>query len=203
MSLSKAMADHPWLRLMGACACGAAIAAGTALAIAEGSDSGRAPDPPPHASQKQWTIDVRFQSGVGTVERARAISVDKAASTPRMMGRFALEFYIGREILDRLRFNAPLTADPVDPADHRPFRRPSFEKVSTRMTLTMADNPRATYLVFVDRATGAEQRYWWPPEADGRLLPMVKSSDAGASDAVPAPTPTPTPTATPSDAGHD
>jgi hypothetical protein len=47
----------------------------------------------------------------------------------------------------------------------------------------IADNPRAAYLLLVDRQTGNTQKLFWPPEADGSVL-LWKSvlSDAAPGD---------------------
>jgi hypothetical protein len=189
------------LRLAGAALLGVALAGIAALAFADPSaDPGRAPDPPAHPSLTQWVFDLRVHDGMATVQRVHSVTLDKPASSARMMGRFALELYIGPELLDRVRFAVPLMADPADPADRRPNRRPTFGDVTTHVSVTMADNPRATYVVVLDRASGAEQRFWWPPEPDGRLVPMRPSSDAGTDGASSA---SPQPAAPPADAGHD
>jgi hypothetical protein len=196
-------------RLAAAVLLGAAIAAAGALAWADPPGPGRAPDPPGQASRKQWVFDVRYHGRVAEIGGVKAVTVDKPQSTPRLMGRFAIELYVGPELLDRARFNVPLTADPPEPDDRRPNRHPTFGDVTTHLAITMADNPRAAYAIVVDRATGAEQRYWWPPEPDGRLVKVAPAADGGTDvPAAPAPKPSasvpaPTPSAPPSDAGKD
>jgi hypothetical protein len=106
-----------------------------------------------------------------------------------VLGRFALEFWIGKELVDRVRFDVPLLEDPTKRKNRR-FGSPEFA-VNTRLSVRLADSPRATSLVFVDRATGERQVFAWPPGSDGRLVavstPVSSSSDAGvdapASDA--------------------
>ena len=154
--------------------------------------SGHAPDPAGQASRKQWLFDVAVRHGKAEVARADAVVLDHAVTTARVLGRFAIELYIGKELLDRVRFNAPLTGDDRDPVaegkarQRRPFAHPTFDDVSTRMRVQIADNPRATYAQLVDRATGEMARFWWPPEADGRLVPWgarkPDRSKPGASD---------------------
>jgi hypothetical protein len=177
---------------------GLSIGAAGLFAFAEPPRAGYAPDPAPRASLKQWVFEVVSDGKKVSIERARAASLDKPLATPRMMGRFALELYVGKELLDRVRFNVPLLAEgPPEAPDkpRNPFRRPRFDKVSTRLRVQMADNERATYAVLVDRATGEEQRFDWPPGADGRLRPRTSGlepvsdagppGDAGQSDAGP------------------
>lgn len=167
---------------------GLSLGGASFLALAEPPRAGHAPDPPPRASQKQWVFEVLHSGTKLSIERARAVSVDKPLATPRMMGRFALELYVGKELLDRVRFNVPLLGEGPPEGPKNPFRRPRFDKVTTRLRVQMADNERATYAVLVDRATGEEQRFDWPPAPDGRLQPrtsgLVSSAgDAGTGDA--------------------
>lgn len=155
---------------------------------------GRAPDPPVRASTSQWVFDLGYTNRQLTIKRVAPATVKVPRGTARMMGRFALELYVGRELLDRLRFNVPLTADPPDPTRRRrTFARPTFENVTTRLRLSMAHSPRAAWLAVVDRATGEEQRFWWPPNADGTLKPMAPAPPAPASAARSALTPAPSP----------
>jgi hypothetical protein len=151
------------------------------VALAAGGDPGRAPDPPALAASRQWVFSIRYKNKRPTVERVTSAETSKPVRTARAMGRFAIELYVGPELIDRVRFNVPLTADPPDPRHRRPFARPSFDDVSTRVRVVMADAPRATWAILLDRATGDEQRFWWPPEQDGTLRPRpLPRGDADA-----------------------
>ena len=144
------------------------------MSLAEPPAGGIAPDPPGRSSKKHWVFDVAYAQKKASVTRV------SATPTARVMGRFAIEFWVGKELLDRVRFEVPLLDD--DPKNHRagPFSGPRFGNVTTRIKARIADNPRATYVTLLDRGTGDVSRFWWPPEADGRLLPMaVKAADAG------------------------
>lgn len=152
---------------------GALVGAG-ALALADPPKAGFAPDPPVLASRKQWVFEIAYRGGKATMDRARPLTLASPAGSARMMGRFAVELYVGRELLGRVRFNVPLTAEgPPEKSHRRTFGRPTFENVNTRVKVQIADNPRATYALLVDRATGETQRVAWPPEDDGRLVPMT------------------------------
>jgi len=163
---------------------GLALAAGALAALADPPRTGSPPDPPAQASRKQWMFEVAAQGGNVTVGSAKATTLEKPAESPRVMGRFALELYVGPQILDRVRFNLPLMDAPRPEGDNKQLRRPSFDQVSTKVHVRMADNPRASYLLLVDRATGDAQRFDWPPEADGRLVPWKtgRLADAGPGD---------------------
>lgn len=169
---------------------GAAAGGAGAAALAEPPPGGYAPDPASAATRKQWVFDVLHQRGKTSIVGARAVTLKEPATTARVTGRFAVEFYVGRELLDRVRFNVPLTGDAPEKDPRRPFRRPTFdESVTARLHVQMADNPRASWVKLVDRLSGAEQRFWWPPDEKGRLTPMsaapggVVSADAGADAA--------------------
>ncbi len=169
----------------------AAIAAG-GVALAD-PPGGRAPDPAAPSTVKQWVFELTAKRGAVTPGRVTSATAKAPIATARVMGRYAIELYVGRELLDRVRFDIPLTGDgPPERDPKRPFARPTFEVVSTRLRVQMADSPRAAWGVVLDRATGEIGRFWWPPEADGRLLPMApppiadagpaSPSDAGARD---------------------
>lgn len=172
-----------------------AIAAAGAAAVAEPPPGGYAPDPAGRADRKQWVFDVLHLKGKTSIPRVRSVLLERPAGTARVMGRFAVELYVGKELLDRVRFDVPLTGDAPEKDPRRPFRRPTFDEgVTTRLRVQMADSPRATWVKLVDRLTGAEQRFWWPPEPDGRLTPITPenaatkgapAADAGAPDAAP------------------
>jgi hypothetical protein len=206
------------VRGLAAAALGLAASAATVL-IAGAADppadgrveppkGGYPPDPPSTPSRTQWIFDVRVDKGVVSIERVRAVTVKNPEPTARVMGRFALELWIGNELLDRVRFNVPIGADLPREDDGRPFRRPSFDKVTARFPVKIADHPRAVFLKLVDRATGAETKYLWPPEGEAlKPFPKPKPADAGPPrdggpprDAGPPPAPPPPDASPPRDA---
>src|SRR5262249_4877551 len=166
-------------------------------AYAEGPKEGLSPDPPAKANTKHWMFDVHVSAGKLSLTRARPFTYEKAVETPRVHGRFAIEFFVGRELLDRIRFDVPLMgAGSPEKSPRHPFPRPSFDSVTTDVQARMADNPRTVIVALVDRASGTLQRFQWPPEPDGRLVPWTvpkydsddawpppPSKDAGARDA--------------------
>src|SRR5262245_52507536 len=81
------------------------LAGGGLAALADPSRTGFAPDPAPQASRKQWTFDVVAKNGKVSVTSAKSSMLAKPAASPRVMGRFALELYVGPTLLDRVRFN--------------------------------------------------------------------------------------------------
>jgi hypothetical protein len=162
----------------------AASFAGSLVALADPGKAGFAPDPPAHASKKQWTLKIGARDGKVSAERATASTLAQPAESPRVLGRFAVELYIGPELLDRVRFNVPLMGDgPVEHSKKRAYHNPDTDKVTTTLDVRLADNPRAAYLVLVDRVTDERQRFEWPPAPDGTLIPWKSGlSDAGPGD---------------------
>ena len=158
--------------------------AGSLVALADPGKAGFAPDPPAHASKKQWTLQIAAREGKVSAERATASTLAQPAESPRILGRFAVELYVGPELLDRVRFNVPLMGDgPVEHSKKRAYHNPDTDKVTTTLKVRLADSPRAAYLVLVDRFTDERQRFEWPPAEDGTLVPWKSGlSDAGAGD---------------------
>lgn len=175
-------------RIAAAAVTGLALAMAGAWALASPPREGFTPDPPVHLAEKQWVFEVAWQKGQGSIERARSTTAKKPMGTPRAMGRFALEFWVGHELLDRVRFDVPLLGDDERERDpKRPRRKPTFAAVTTKVKAQMADHPRATVLAFVDRATGDTRKYFWPPDEDGKLTPFSAKAattlpDGGTGD---------------------
>jgi hypothetical protein len=134
---------------------------------------GFAPDPTPLVTRHQWVVDLGYRSGVVSFSGARRIEAAKAVITPRQMGRFALELYIGKELIDRVRFDFPLLgADELAGGEHRWDSPPSFErKLSTTAAVMIPHSERATRVVLVDRASGRVWPLPWPftPRGDGGI----------------------------------
>ncbi|WP_433930546.1 hypothetical protein AB3662_41385 [Sorangium cellulosum] len=168
---------RPLARAALATLAGLALAAAGVVAVAEPgappSRAGYAPDPAVRPSDRQWVFEVQYAKGRGSIAGVRPVKLDRAVSTARVMGRFAIELYVGQELLDRVRFDVPLTGDAPERQPDILFRRPTFDEgVTTRLRVQMADNPRASWAKLVDRKTGAEQRFLWPPGPDGRLASL-------------------------------
>jgi hypothetical protein len=170
--------------MMVAALVGATFGMSGLAALGEPPPGGFAPDPPAHASRANWVFEIRVHEGRVSVDRVRPITFAKPAETPRAVGRFALELYIGRELLDRVRFNVPLMGGEATEGNRNNLPKPRFEQnVNARLIARMADNPRAAYLLVVDRETGDTQKFAWPPERDGRIHPWTRGlADAASGD---------------------
>lgn len=132
---------------------------------------GYAPDPAALITRHQWVVDLRYRAGNITFGGARRVELAQATATARMMGRFALELYVGKQLIDRVRFDFPLLgADELGGGPRRWDSLPSFErKLSTQSAVMIPHSERATRLLLVDRATGGAWVMPWPfaTRADG------------------------------------
>lgn len=173
---------HTRTRWIVAAACAAIVGAALPIVLvahAEPPKEGFLPDPPVQKNTKHWVFDIDVKSGVVSLGKARAATTPKPEGTPRVMGRYALEIYSGRELLDRVRFNVPGMGDGVR-EDKRILKRPGMDRITTKFSVRIADNPRTNWARVVDRATGDEVYISWPPDAP----PPSTKSDAGV-DAAP------------------
>lgn len=127
---------------------------------------GYAPDPKPLVSKKQWKLGFVYREGQVELRSVQPIELEKPVATPRKMGRFAVELYIGQELIERVRFDFPLLAGEELPGKKRPHDAPpSFEKkLTTRTTVMVPHSERATRARLVDRATGEVLELPWPFE---------------------------------------
>ncbi len=146
------------------------------VALADPPKTGYPPDPSPGSSTKQWVFTIVAKEGVVSLGPAKSVTVAKPETTARIIGRFALELWCGKELLDRVRFNVPGMGDGPHPADRRVLKKPAMDRITTHFNVKIADNPRTNNAKLVDRATGDETPIAWPPDA-----PDV----AGSASAVP------------------
>lgn len=154
--------------------------------------SGAAPgaeaaDPEPLALENQWEYKFVYDRGAVTVGRASPQRFAKPVVTARRVGRYAMELWIGHELVDRVRFDFPLIgAEPAAPTRLHPLQEaPSLlpgAQVS-RVVLVPASE-RATRALLRDRATGKTVELPWPP--DQPLGPVTQPAPAvSASPASP------------------
>jgi hypothetical protein len=146
--------------------------------------SGAAPDPEPLLLRQQWQYSLLYQGGDVSVEQTLAKTFPKPVATIRHMGRFALELWIGHELVDRVRFDFPLIAAEETPGK---TRRPLHDAPSlgpnaiARISVLVPASPRATRLVLVDRATGKSQEFPWPPDREPSAATSVPTAAAGTA----------------------
>ena len=131
---------------------------------------------------EQWQYAVIYQAGGVGVEGVEKRTLPKPVATPRRMGRFALELWIGHELIDRVRFDFPMiAAEDVPGKPRRPLHdSPNLSPHATaRVRVSLPASPRATRLMLVDRATEKAQELPWPPDRDGPVTAPVAVSNPG------------------------
>jgi hypothetical protein len=118
-------------------------------------------DPPASMTRRKWAYDVRLKGGSLSAAAPTSIDRGRAVATPRFLGRFAIELYVGSLLLERVRFNLPLVDDgPAADGEAAPTLSP---KLTTHRVVEVPDLERATRAELVDSATGKRQRLVWPP----------------------------------------
>jgi len=151
--------------------------------------SGSAPDPEPLRLAEQWQFSMLYQGGSASVERVEKRTLTKPVATARHMGRFALELWIGHELIDRVRFDFPLIAAEETPGvTRRPLHDPPSlgPHAIARISVLVPASPRATRLVLVDRATEKLQELPWPPDREPSESAEQASAAVSGAPALPA-----------------
>lgn len=147
---------------------------------------GYAPDPPPMTSAVQWLLTFRYQQGKVELVSARQVKLAKPVTTPRRMGRYAVELLSGPTVVERLRFDFPLLGADELAGKRQPYHTPPrFENKATVVHRVMVpDTSRASRARLIDRATGTAFMIPWPPvSAAGTQVGAAPVRDAGAQDA--------------------
>ena len=130
---------------------------------------GYAPDPEPLRLDDQWDFTLSYRDGGVEVDSVKRVKLKAPVVTVRKMGRFAIELWVGAELVERVRFDFPLLgAEPVtEPKKDgpRPMREPPRFQVEATLDVRVPASPRATRAVLVDRATGKTTPLDWPPDA--------------------------------------
>lgn len=129
---------------------------------------GSLPDPEPLRLAKQWQYELAYDAGRVAVAAVTPRVFARPVVTARRMGRYAIELWIGSELIERVRFDFPLlAAEDVPEGKRRPLHQPpNFGSgAHVRQQLLVPASPRATRAVLVDRATGSVTPLAWPPDA--------------------------------------
>lgn len=116
------------------------------------------PDPAPLSSKDQIDYLFAFEKGEMSMISERAITLPHPAPTIRRMGRFAVEFWIGAQLLERVRFDFPLLGGTEVEGDQ------SIEQglsAQTRVRVPFVE--RATSVRVLDRKTRKVLELAWPP----------------------------------------
>jgi len=125
------------------------------------------PDPLPLAERVQWVFDLRWDRGDVWLLGVRRMELPAPRPTPRAMGRFAVELFEGRTLIERVRFDFPLLGVP-EPDDAGLASPPSLSHgLRTRIGVVFPATERGTRLELVDRATNRRWSLPWPPHEPG------------------------------------
>ncbi|MFO0569195.1 MAG: hypothetical protein U0263_26285 [Polyangiaceae bacterium] len=155
--------------------------------------AGSLPDPEALREQRHFEYEIVYEQGKVRVASVHAVRFTHAVPAPHKMGRYAIELWIGKELLERVRFDVPLVAaeDPRHKKAHPLHEPPSFASgVVVSMKVLVPASARATRAVLWDRATNERTELPWPPDAPlappRTALPATLDGgvvDAGPSDA--------------------
>lgn len=138
------------------------------------------PDPEPLRTPKQYELTLAYEHDRITIQAMRPLTYPQPVVTARRIGRFALELWIGRELIDRVRFDFPLLAvEESKPGTRRPLHEPTSFGGKLVVTVLVPASPRVRRAVVLDRATGRETELPWPP------VPAAATPSSGAPSAAP------------------
>ncbi len=164
------------------------------------------PDPQPLLSADQYELDLVYERGAVTLRSVARRQFPQPVATPRRIGRFAIELWVGEELVERVRFDFPLLASSQE-SDGTSAVGLDAGLVTSQKVLVPASD-RARRAVLVDRTNGKEQALPWPPITPAATAPAGARDDdslpqsPGAAPPepavnVPAAQATPAPAATP------
>jgi hypothetical protein len=124
------------------------------------------PDPEPLRQREQYEYSLRYEGGRASVTNVRAVTYPQPIVTARRMGRFALELWVGKELVERVRFDFPMLAadEPARPGPAPLHAPPSLTRRSVLTTVVVVpQSSRARTALLIDRATGHEESLPYPP----------------------------------------
>jgi hypothetical protein len=125
------------------------------------------PDPKPLSTRDWVALQFTYADGKATPRASERLQTPKPRDSARIVGRYAVELWIGCELIDRVRFNFPLQA--ADPPANGGTRRGLHEPLSLTArghlsaTVLVPFSERATRAELVDRSAGTRVALAWPP----------------------------------------
>lgn len=145
------------------------------------------PDPEALRTTDQIEYTLIYEKGAVRVGAVRRLLFLKPIVTARKMGRYAVELWVGRELIERVRFDFPmLAAEEPTAGRSRSLREPPpLTKGPIEVTLLVPFSDRARRAVLLDRATGKELELTWPPVVTP--APPASASPTPPASANPAP----------------
>jgi hypothetical protein len=164
------------------------------------SPHGDLPDPSPLTQRAQWSYPVNYDRGTIRVGEPELVCLPRPQATPRRIGRFAFELWLGPELVERLRFDFPLLATEEPPeGPRRQLREPPRFAPGARVSVTLRvpASERAATARILDRATGEATAVSWPPPSAADV-----ARSCGEQRPLPLPSAAPREPARPSGAGR-
>jgi len=141
------------------------------------------PDPEPLRQAEQYEYTFAYETGATRAVSVRPLRFPKPVVTARKMGRFAVELWVGTELVERVRFDFPLLAaeDPQPKGRRSVNAPPSLAGGVLKATVLVPASIRARRAVLVDRGTNAETELDWPPKLGTAPNDAGAPNDAAAS----------------------
>ena len=115
-------------------------------------------DPAPLTEKLQYVFDLRWDKGDVYLLGARKVDMPQPMTTPRVMGRFALELFEHNHLIERARFDFPGMAVPDEDGGVR-----MIPGLKTRIGVFFPATSRGDKLELVDRSTGQRWSLPGPP----------------------------------------
>ncbi len=152
------------------------------------------PDPEPLRQVEQYEYTFEYETGATRLVGVRALKFQSPVVTARKMGRFAVELWVGTELVERVSFDFPLlAAEDPPPKKRRPLNDPPTLTGGTlRATVLVPAAWRARRAVLFDRAPEREVELDWPPR-----FASTNAAEAGTAQPSPPTSASPTPSAAP------
>lgn len=146
------------------------------------------PDPPIQASREQLELTLEWANGAARLTHVTRRSNARPVVSTRVMGRFAVELWVGEELLERVRFDFPLlTSEPVNGKRRYddPVRLDDGLVSQARVRVPVLE--RARRLELVDRGARTRTALPWPlrPGAVSARVPASASASVGPSRIAP------------------
>lgn len=138
-----------------------------------------APDPTPLRQAEQVEYELELRDGKITVLSVKPVKLPQPIVTPRRIGRYAIELSIGRELIERLRFDFPATAaDEPQLSPKKSLKAPLTLSAHAigHLKLLVPQSLRVRRAALVDRATSTATELEWPLPP-----PPAPTSSAAAS----------------------
>jgi hypothetical protein len=145
---------------------GPTAAAPNARSKTDRSERSEVSDPEPLLLDAQWEYRMAYETGQVRVTSVRRKRFQQPIATARRYGRYAIELWIGRELVDRVRFDFPLvhSETPGGPQAGSQTAISLSAGAHSEQTVLVPASPRATRAVLVDSENGKVLKLAWPPD---------------------------------------